>query len=254
MPDGPATCLPNDDGVVTRDEVVPVFGAIASYLANADGTTVPVDVDGVADPDAPGLFVWDFRDGPRDVRVGLPVARMPTDAWYAPSFPPDVTYVTPLGPQTPDILGVFRLRGSELEMLGLASREGGPGRTLLVYDAPVALYRFPLERGRAWTVEASFRDARIQGAPQAGVETYRFTIDRAGKVILPNFTFTSVLRIRLDLTQTFVVSQGANTLHSTHYFYFTECVGEVARIVGPLTPETPAPPVTTAREFRRLGL
>jgi len=255
LPDSgaPVACLPNDDGVITRAEVVPVYGAVAQYLANAAGTTVPVDVDGAPDPDAPGQTVWDFRAGPRDLARGLLVERFDAGAWYAPHFPDDVTYVTALGPQTPDVLGVFRFVGDELQMLGLASRADGPARTLLVYDEPVTLYRFPLELGASWEAESTFGNAWVQGARQAGRETYRFEIDRAGTVVLPNFTFTSVVRIRMDVTQTFVVSQGHNTLHSVHYFWFTECVGEVARIVGPLTPDTPGP-VTEAREFRRLGL
>jgi hypothetical protein len=249
----PATCRPNDDGVVTRAEVVPVYGAVAQYLANAAGTTVPVDVDGAPDPAAPGAHVWDFRAGPRDVARGLRVERFDRGAWYAPNFPDDVTYVTALGPQTPDILGIFRFEGDDLRMLGLASREDGPARTLLVYDDPVTLYRFPLEVGRTWTAESTFSNAWLQGARQAGRERYRFQVDRAGTVVLPNFTFTSVVRIRMDVTQTFVVSQDHNTLHSVHYFWFTECVGELARVVGPLTPDPPGP-VTEAREFRRLGL
>ncbi len=257
---GPTVCRPNNDGTVAASEVVLVLGAVASYLTNAAGTTVAVDPDGTPDPDHAGQYIWDFSEGPRDIVRGVGVEAMPADAWYAEHFPHDVTYVAALGPQTPDLLGVFRSRGDILEMLGLASRSAGAGRTLLVYDEPVVLYRFPLvppnERGtpQTWSQTATFSNAVLQGASQAGREEYRFTVDRAGTVILPNFTFTSVVRIRLDLTQTLVISRGSNTLHSVQYFYFTECVGELARIVSATTPAGPSLPLREANEFRRLGL
>ena len=257
----PPTCRPNDDGVVSRDEVVILPGASAIYLANAAGTTVPVDAEGRPDPSSPGQRIWEFGAGPRDLVTPLAIEPFPDDAWYTPSFPGDVTYVTPLGPQTPDVLGVFRLLDDRLEMLGLASRGDGPGRTLLVYDAPVELYRFPLRPPdpdgtprQSWSQTVTFRNAILQGVRQAGEETYRFTVDRIGTVVLSHFTFTSVLRIRLDLTQTFVFSRHGNTRHSVQLFYFTECVGEVARIVGPSIANTPPSTVTEAAEFRRLGM
>ena len=254
------TCLPNDDGVVSPEEVVILTGATASYLSNAAGTLVAVDADGIDDPDAPGHTIWDFQAGPRELATPLTIESVPADAWYRDYFPADVTYVTPLGPQTPEVLGLFRVWDDRLEMLGLASRTDGPGHTLLVYDDPVALYRFPLrapEPGaepQRWGQTVTFRNAVLQGVVQAGQEEYRFTVDRVGRAILPHFTFTSVLRIRLDLTQTFVFGRDGNTRHSVQFFYFTECVGEVARIVGPGVTSGPPATVTEAQEFRRLGL
>ena len=247
-------CRPDADGRITRDEVALLIGASPLYLANAEGTTLPVAPDGVPDPNAPSRRLWDFRDGPRDLAGPLLIEELPPDAWYAAEFPPDVTYVTALGPQTPDLLGVFRLTPTRLEMLGLASRYDGPDHTLLVYDAPVALYRFPLRAPdpaagpQTWTQTVTFDDAVLAGTRQAGRETYAFTVDQVGTAQLPNFTFSDVLRIRLDLTQTFVFGHDGNTRATTQYFYFTECVGEVARIA------TPAATPATATEFRRLGM
>jgi len=74
------------------------------------------------------------------------------------------------------------------------------------------------------------------------------TDDAIGTMILPDFTFTQVHRVRTNLTNAPVVGATSTTRQVSFIF---ECFGEVARA----TSQTNEPNVdfTTAAEQRRLG-
>lgn len=157
----------------------------------------------------------------------------PAGRWYEEHFP-GASYAAPLFAQELDILGVFAVFPDRFEMLGLASREESPseGQTLLVYEEPVEVYRFPLALGSTWTASASFRDATLYGITNAGTEEYSFEVDAQGTVLLPGFTMENSLRVRVDVSQTFAVSSGDNPLLSVRHLYVRECFGELARITS----------------------
>jgi hypothetical protein len=241
-------CIPNNDGTITAAEMPVVVNAVASYLVNAQGTEVPVNVAGAAKGAG---WSWDFEEGPEAVHAALKV-EPPEGFWFSDQFP-DADYVSPFTPWDTDLLAAFRAAPGRTEMLGIASRhKDGPAFTLVVYDDPVVLYQFPLELGNQWVSEVSFSDATLQGVKNAGTERYEFAVDGRGTLRLPQFTLENTLRIRLDLTQTFVVSDGEPAVRHIWYLYVHECLGEVARIVS--LPGEDSGNFETAAEFRRLGL
>ena len=137
-------------------------------------------------------------------------------------------------------------------MLGLASRDEEPegSRTLLVYDAPLPVLRFPLFEGDAWSASTSFRDALLAGIRNSGEETYDFEADATGTVLLPGWELQNALRLRVDVTQTFALAVGENTRSFMEVMLVRECAGELARAVG-LPGETDLGSLR-ASEFRRL--
>lgn len=241
-------CIPNNDGVITAAEMPVVVGAVVGQELNTPDQPAPVDPIGHQEGDG---WVWDFRDPvPGDVHRWLKVLD-PADSWYAEFFP-GATNSAAISPLDPSILGVYRSGDGIVELLGLASMEEGPGRTLMVYDDPVVLYRFPLEPGKTWSQSVSFSDAELRGVKNAGTEDYLFAVDGRGTVHLPQMTLHNTLRVRMKLRQTFVVSQGTPTMERVYLFWVHECLGEVARMIS--GPGTTDANFTEAAEYRRISL
>ncbi len=241
-------CVGNNDGTVTADEMPAVVGAYVTYNVNAQGVAVPVDSAGQT---LSGGHTWDFREAAGNLAVGVKVVD-PEDYWFAPYFP-GAGYASPVSLWTPGIFGIFRSEPGRILMLGLASEkpQSEPAHTLLVYDEPLVVYQFPLSLGANWQQTVTFSDAVIQGVKNAGKETYKFVVDGRGTVLLPQFSLENTLRVRLELSQSFVVSQGKPEVRHVQFFYVHECLGEVARLVSLQDPV--GVELTEASEFRRLG-
>ena len=241
-------CIGNNDGAITAAEMPTVMGAVVTYSVNQQTASPEVNVAGTT---IDGGHLWDFREAPGSQPVAMTVLD-PADFWFSEHFP-GADYATPASLWDEDVLGIFSDGDNAALMLGLASVQGpeDPGHTLLVYDEPVAVYRFPLNVGATWQQTATFSNALLQGVKNAGKEDYKFVVDGRGTVLLPQFTLENTLRVRLESTQTFVVSQGSPDIRRVHYFYVHECLGEVARIVS--MPGTSVLDFTVASEFRRLG-
>jgi hypothetical protein len=242
-------CQGNDDGIIQADELPWATGLAVPYRANAEGSTVSVQPGG---EEIEGVTTWDFTQAPGGLSVELDLVD-PEGSWFEAHFP-GASYAAPLFAHELDILAVFEVHADRFEMLGLASREEQPaeGQTLLVYDEPVEVYRFPLTFGDSWTVNASFRDAKLYGITNAGDEAYHFEVDARGDLLLPGFTMHDTLRLRVDVSQDFAVHSGENPLLSVRHLYLRECFGELARITS-LSGET-EPEFTEASELRVLDV
>ena len=78
-------------------------------------------------------------------------------------------------------------------------RTPAEGQTLLVYDAPVAVFRFPLEPGAQWSSAGEVNSGILRGLPYAAATpTTRRSTARA-RSILPT-SFTQALRVRTTVT------------------------------------------------------
>lgn len=241
----PLSCVPNLDGRIDASELTPALGVPISYLIGQDRT---VDLTGAIDD--LNRRVWRLDGSPNDPVATL-AARAAADQWYADSFPGDAVAV-PLD-LAGAIDGVYRhdADAGTFTLLGVASTEPDPpaGRTLWAYDAPILLYRFPLEDGDAWTSVANVRDGLVNGLPYAARDTYEVSVDGTGRLVLPDLTFTQALRVR-----THVVIQpavGASVTRRQVSFLF-ECFGEVARATSADGEQDPD--FDTAAELRRVGL
>jgi hypothetical protein len=240
VPDGAMACQTDNDGVLTRGELPLQLGISARYLQNPEGTEAMVDPVG---QDSPEGTAWDFSST-AGVAVDLPIEKL-DGAWYQSYFPSG-TYATytDVASRT---LGVFRLTDAALELMGYASET--PNQTILVYDQPVALVRFPLQLGDGWVTTGHIVNGTFNHLPVAETDTYQISVDKKGVVVLPYLRVGNTLRVRVTLDQAL---PGGTTTHTIQLIYFRECVGEVGRMVS-RAGETNAD-FTSAAIFRRLAL
>ena len=245
----PPVCIQDNDGTILASELPVAFEASPNYVANPVGSTVAVSPHGDVDD---GTQTWDFRDIPSQSAGALFVDK-PGAYWFAEHFP-GATFVSPLTPRDPSVLAVYQADTTGVRLMGLGSESPEPAgqKTLMVYDEPLDLLRFPIKLGDTHTATTSFTNALLQGTPNAGEETYTVHVDAMGTVKLPVFTVENCLRVRIDIDQRFVISTSADPIHSIQYLFLHECVGEIARISSK-SGETSGD-FSEAHEFRMLGL
>ncbi|MBT3217517.1 MAG: hypothetical protein HN348_00365 [Proteobacteria bacterium] len=242
-------CEGDNDGVIDADELPWHFGVQIPYLANGEGNNVDVEPDG---EDLAGMTTWDFTEAPGALSVDFDLAD-PEDFWFDEHFS-EASYVAPLFAHELDLLGVVQAQDDGFELLGLVSRDENPahGQTLVVYDVPIEVYQFPLELGTTWSSSSEFDNATIYGVANGGEEEYNFEVDARGSVLLPGFELENVLRLRIEVSQTFAVTAGDNPVLSVRYLYVKECFGELARICS--LPGETSLDFDRASEFRVLDI
>jgi hypothetical protein len=242
-------CVPNLDGKIDSRELVPQVGIPASYLVSPSGKERTVDVLGQTNPQ--GKLTWAFAADFADDQIAKLSAQHIDGKWYASSFATvsnPVVVALDVGGRTE---GVYTQNDAGFFLHGIASvaPDAPEGKTLLVYNAPIMLYRFPLESGAAWTSFGEVQNATLRGLPYAGRDTYEVKVDGAGELSLPDFVLTQALRVRTKVT--IAPSAGQVTTQRQVGFLF-ECLGEVTRATSRLN--EPEENFTAASELRRLGL
>jgi hypothetical protein len=235
-------CVPDLDGALTAAEVPLLLDTAAPYLFTDDAA---VDLAGAGSGDTRH---WDWSDERLEDRAVDVTAAALDDQWYAPMFPGGRFVAAGTG----GLDGVYARDDAAVYLLGLASPTADPpaSRTLLVYDAPVAVLRFPLALGDTWTETATITGGTLAGLPYNGTDTYRFAADDAGELHLPYVRFTGALRIRTLVTSTPAVG-GSSTTRRQVSFWF-ECFGEIGRATS--RANEAAEDFTTAEELRRFAL
>ena len=242
-----AECTADLDGVMSFDEMPVVTGIEVRYVRNLPGAPVEVDVEGELATE--GGRLWDFSDGPADVGATL-VLQEPGELTASDLFP-DATYAAPMLIESPDLMGWFRVDDGDeptLSMLGMATRDGvdPASRTVVVYDEPLVLYRYPFGVGDAWEQTVTYRDALAYGIPNQGVEHYHVEVDARGTARLPGGVEVSdVLRVRVQVDQTLALAAGGHTQTFHQLLWVRPCFGELARVVSA------DPDFATVDEFRR---
>lgn len=244
----PLPCVPNLDGKIEARELAPRIGVEAAYLVSPAGTERTVDLTGA---EREGRRFWNLGADYADDRVARLAAQPIDGKWYASSFAGvPGAFVAPLdaGGLTE---GVYTHEERGFFLHGVASKDPEPQeqKTLLVYDPPATIYRFPLEPGVSFTSTGRIRNGTFRGLPFASDDTYEVIVDGAGELSLPDFVLTQALRVRTTITV--VPTAGQTTIQRQTSFLF-ECLGEVARATSRLGETDPS--FTTAAELRRLGL
>lgn len=241
---GELECVPNLDGKVSADELQPALGVAAKYLVSPSGSRRSVDLEGEMNN---GTRTWDWsreRDSDQSAEI---VARGIEDAWYADSFP-NGDFALPVD-LAGSIDGIYRTTDSKMLLLGLASREESPdeGKTLLPYESPVDVYRFPIEEGQQWVSVGDVENGKLRGVTYSGKDTYRVEVGAVGEMRLPDFGFEQVHRVDTQVT----VEAPGGTVQRRQVSFIAECFGEVARATSPdgVTKQN----FDEAKEVRRLA-
>ncbi|MBK8253752.1 MAG: hypothetical protein IPK82_13930 [Polyangiaceae bacterium] len=240
------SCVPNLDGQIDSDELQAAIGVPASYLVSPPGETRDVNLKGTAsDTGAP---IWDMsQDFASDQQAFIEASKV-SDHWFKSEFPAG-EFAAPAD-AAGSLLGVYQHTDEALYLLGIASKEEDPkaGKTLLVYNSPIALYKFPLIAGTSWIAVGEVQNGTAYGLPYAGKDTYEIEVGPTGQLELFDYTFEQVHRVKLHVVQEPSVGQSVTTRQSQFLF---ECFGEVARAVS--KPGETKDDFTQATEVRRLG-
>jgi hypothetical protein len=245
---GVLSCIPNLDGRIDPSELEAAIGVPVTLLVSPPGVERPVDLVGqVVDEQR----VWDFATDYADSTLARLEAAPLEGQWFADEFSPDgTTFVTPIDPGGSTV-GVYRKDDAALSLLGVASAQPDPpeGRTLLVYQTPIALYRFPIEVGASHVSTGVVMDGTLRGLPYAGRDIYEVDVRSSGRIELPDLAFDQALRVDVRVTVEPAVGEATSRRQVSFLF---ECFGEVARATS--RPNEAATDFTTAAELRRLSL
>ena len=232
---GTATCVPNHDGTVSRDEVTLAPGLSATFRIATQAT---VDTAGTYDTD--GTRHWHL-DGPLAGDHDVQVATLsPAGTWWAGDFK-DATYAGRLR-DGQDLFGVFQATPTALMLLGVVSQNGGATRTELTYHPAVEVLHFPLTQGAAWRTDAQVTGV-TDGVASYYTESWVDRVDAAGRLDTPYGTF-DVLRVRVETTDDQVTP-------TRSFLFVSECFGTVASIFS--NPGETAAEFTRAAEVERLA-
>ncbi len=244
-PVAPLECLPNLDGKIERSELSPAIGTAISYVVSPPDTSRSVDLTGSEGEDG---TEWDFSTDYADDQSLSVTPSTLAGKWYAASFQ-DGAFITPFNRAgTLESIGLSTDGG--LLLLGIASRDEAPdeGQTLLVYEPPITILKFPVEVGQSFVSAGEITNGVALGLPYAGRDTYEVDVDAMGSVDLIQFTFDQVFRVRTKVTVEPAVGTAVTRLQTSFY---AECFAEVARATS-ADGETD-PDFTDAAELRRLG-
>ena len=242
----PLACIPNLDGKIDSKELAAAIGVPVHYVVSPPGTPRVVDLAGKKGKG--GHFAWALSSDYADDESLVITPVLAKDQWYATSFPADA-FVTPFDAgQRVDSIG--RLTDQGLQLLGLASHLEAPaeGKTLLLYNPPIDLLRFPIAPGQTFVSAGQITNGTFRGLQYAGKDTYEVTVDGIGSIDLPSFAFDEVHRVRTKVTVEPSVGAAQTQLQVS---FFAECFGEVARATS-AAGET-NPDFTQTAELRRLG-
>jgi hypothetical protein len=241
---GVVGCAPNKDGVITRAEVPLAAGLHATFR-----TAKNVTWDTAGQTNGDGSRTWDLSkdlDGDQSLLVETKAV---DGQWFADKYP-GATYYSYLTPDAflGDMVGVFRVTGDALELLGVASPTDGMTKTEEVYKPAAALLKFPVKEGATWSTDAQVA-GWLKGVDYSLVpypESYESTVDAHGTLTTPFGSF-EVLRVKTKLSR---LAFGVTTVVRS-YMFVTECFGTVATVTSQSN-ET-EDEFTSAAEIRRLA-
>jgi hypothetical protein len=206
-------CLPNLDGVLERSEVPTQLATEVPYLIARNAT---VDLSG-SELD----FRNEFPNEEKRQVAALPVG----EQWYADEFPAGSIVVT-LNADA-DRFGVLESTDAAIRLLGIVSAQ--PDYTLLHYQTPVDLYRFPITRGASWSSSSSVTGT-LAAVPYNGTDTYEVSVASLDSVALPHLRFTQAYRVHTEV----VSDSGAAgvVVRRQQISLISECFGEITRAVS----------------------
>ncbi|MEM9067342.1 MAG: hypothetical protein AAGE52_02510 [Myxococcota bacterium] len=243
---GALDCIPDLNGSIESDELLPAIGVPVSLLVSPVGIEREVNIAGsIVDEQRVWSLDLDFAD---DQLAQIQASDL-AGQWFADSFP-EGEFVAPLDPAS-QTLGIFRHTETALLLYGLASAEENPsaGQTLYAYASPVEVNRFPITAGDEFVSVGEVSGGTLLGLPYAGRDIYEVRVVSTGRLQLIDFEFEQAHRV--DTRVTVEPAVGVATSRRQVSWFF-ECFGEVARATS--RPDETEVDFTTAAELRRLSL
>jgi len=254
---GDGGCKPNNDGVITRDEVPMYAGLHASFLiAPAGGSTsetVTMNTAGTPQPD--GTVDWDFSGALTGDHTVAITTDAPQGQWFSSQFT-EATYTSLLSELEP-FLGVYQATTASLLLQGVVDPTNATPQTELSYAPAAEILAVPLQVGSTWTSTSTVSGIADGVTLVSGVnsytEKYASTVDAKGTLKVPYGTF-QVLRVQTTLTRTVVPITDVETVQVMSFI--AECFGPVAKLTSQTTTAPQAVPgdaFTTVAEAWRLS-
>ncbi|HET6614234.1 MAG TPA: hypothetical protein VFG83_19680 [Kofleriaceae bacterium] len=238
------SCVPDLDGALEAGELPITLGQVGYWVSPA-GETRTVDIAGTVD--GRGVRTWDFAaDTAGDDWTSSTISSV-GEQWYAAEFPASAFVI-----REGDTDRIYRKDDSALWLLGIASHDPDPaaGKTLLAYDEPVAVVRFPIVPDRAYIATGQVSLGTLNGLPYNGEDRYEIETRGGGELALPGARFSQVHRVDTRVTVTPAAGGAGTTYRQTSYFF--ECFGEIVRATS--EPGEPEADFTNAASVRRLAL
>lgn len=234
------SCVPNRDGEITADELPIAFGATVTYYASPASVTRTIATN-------QSNKVWDLATEYADDTV-IELGPVPLkDQWYASSFPAGQFAVDGGG----GLDGIYHQDDQALWLDGTASRDPAmTTRTLIRYTQPIAVLRFPIADGDAFTTVAQIPDGVVSGLPFIGTDEVAVTVIGDGRVEVPYVRFSPALQVRTLVTR--MPSTGTPVVTKRNAIFLFECFGEVARAES--RQDEPSAEFTQAAYLRRFAL
>jgi len=227
------SCVPNLDGVLSRDEMPTLLSTEVDYLISR-GTAVDLSDDEID-------LSAEYDGEAKQAVTAEPIAGQ----WFASDFPADgiVVQLSRIG----DTFAILRSTENAISLLGIASEL--EDHTLLKYQSPIDLYRFPMREGDSWQQESAVLGT-LASVPYNGSDQYRVAVGSRVSVSLPHLRFTSARRVQTSITS----DSGAAGVVVTRQqvSLLSECFGEVTRVVS--QDNESATNFTTAAELWRFSL
>lgn len=212
------SCTGNGDDVIEAAEARAVLGAALVYLVNSEGSHPVVDLEGTIES---GRRTWHFeREQAGDRRIEELVLD-PTEHWFGAYFP-GATHASVV-PGFEAAVGVYGTSDEGIALLGIASV--ADESTLVTYDRPIHVARFPIQVGDGWTDEAH-ATGRVEHVAFNADESFTVEVDAAGVIRVPAGTFP-VVRVRTEMDRH---NSGPLDDHRISYAWIAECWGRVAYV------------------------
>jgi hypothetical protein len=233
------SCVPNRDGVITESELPIALGATLDFYAGTNRTVSLV-------PSATNVYDLSMQSASDTVVAIGPVGL--GSQWYAPSFPTG-QFVVDAGS---GLDGIYHQDETALWLDGTASHDESPaaGKTLVTYAAPIALLRFPLQTGEAYSSSQALVNTTIDGLPLQGSDEVDVDVTLGSELDVPYVQFSPILRVRTNVIRT--PSTGTPVINKRTTLFMFECFGEVARAES--NDNEPNPNFTNAAYLRRFAL
>jgi len=245
---GPA-CTGDGDGQIDFSEL---RFTVPASAATATATDVTVDLAGKLEG---GVRQWDLSAIPTSGSGTIDVGPLP--AWAA-SKAPAATYASELtadyGTFTKtSLLGAFRVSSAALQLVALISE--APDHTLVTYDEPLDMLRFPLRTGLSFTTEA-LGTGSSDSIPWGYPESYTVEVLQRGRVrIHPKLALDALLlRVGHTVYNTPLLDPFKlfPLRRDTAFLFVVECYGTVAKLIAASDPGDQLS-ATQASDFWRLA-